>query len=122
MNQPIVRFLMRGLPPQAAALMLLGVSAVAGAQSAPTAAAPQGDESTTQLQEGIVTAEKRQETLLEAPVSVTVVSGEELEQRHEVAMADYLAQIPGVSVQDNGFGQIDFSIRGIGSSPHLAPP
>lgn len=121
MNQPIVRFLMRGLPPQATALMLLGVSAVAGAQSAPTAAAPQGDESTTQLQEVIVTAEKRQETLLEAPVSVTVVSGEELEQRHEVAMADYLAQIPGVSVQDNGFGQIDFSIRGIGSSPNLAP-
>lgn len=118
-QQSIVRFLIRGAPPPAAALLLLGVSAVAGAQSAPTAAAQQVDEN--QLQEIIVTAEKRQQPLLEAPVSVTVVSGEALERRHEVAMADYLAQIPGISVQDNGYGQIDFSIRGIGSSPNLAP-
>jgi iron complex outermembrane receptor protein len=122
MNQrSMVRFPVRVMPPAAATLLLLGVSAVAGAQSAPTGAASQADESTTQLQEVIVTAEKRQQPLLEAPVSVTVVSGEALDQRHEVAMADYLAQIPGVSVQDNGYGQIDFSIRGIGSSPNLAP-
>ncbi|MGB6488485.1 MAG: TonB-dependent receptor [Steroidobacteraceae bacterium] len=117
----IVRLLLRGGSPPAVALLLLGATAVAGAQSAQTAASQQANEAPMQLQEVIVTAEKRRQPLLEAPVSVTVVSGQTLEQRHEVKLADYLAQIPGISVQDNGYGQVDFSIRGIGSSPDLAP-
>jgi iron complex outermembrane recepter protein len=114
----IVRLLSRGGSLPAAAL-LLGASAVAGAQGARSSSP--ADQSPNELQEVIVTAEKRRQPLLEAPVSVTVVSGQALERRHEVKLADYLAQIPGVSVQDNGFGQVDFSIRGIGSSPFLAP-
>ncbi|MHB8812183.1 MAG: TonB-dependent receptor [Steroidobacteraceae bacterium] len=117
----IVRLLLRGAPPPAAALLLLGASAVAGAQSAQTAVSQQANQAPTQLEEVIVTAEKRRQPLLEAPVSVTVVPGATLERRHEVKLSDYLAQIPGISVQDNGFGQVDFSIRGIGSSPFLAP-
>ncbi|HUN70749.1 MAG TPA: TonB-dependent receptor [Steroidobacteraceae bacterium] len=118
----IVRMLLRGGPAPAAALLLLGASAVAGAATAAPADSPQGNEAAPmQLQEVIVTAEKRRQPLLEAPVSVTVVSGQTLDQRHEVKLADYLAQIPGISVQDNGYGQVDFSIRGIGSSPNLAP-
>lgn len=117
----IVRMLLRGESPPAAALLLLGVSAVAGAQNAATGGVQQTDQAPMQLQEVIVTAEKRRQPLLEAPVSVTVVSGRTLDQRHEVKLADYLAQVPGVSVQDNGYGQVDFSIRGIGSSPNLAP-
>ena len=116
-----VRLLLRGGSPPAAALLLLGVSATAGAQGAATTASAAAGEGPTQLQEVVVTAEKRRQPLLEAPVSVTVVSGQALAQRHEVKLADYLAQIPGISVQDNGYGQIDFSIRGIGSSPNLAP-
>ncbi len=117
----IVRSLIRAGGCQGAALLfLLGAAAAAGAQGATT---PPKDEiqSPTQLQEVVVTAEKRPQPLLEAPVTVTVVTGQTLERRHEVSMADYLAQIPGVSVQNNGYGQIDFSIRGIGSSPDLAP-
>lgn len=117
----IVRVLLRGGAAPATALLLLSVSAAAAAQGAAAGDPQPADQSPTQLQEVIVTAEKRRQPLLEAPVSVTVVSGRTLDRRHEVAMADYLAQIPGVSVQNNGFGQIDFSIRGIGSSPFLAP-
>ena len=102
-------------------LSLLGLCAVAHAQTASVVATAEDRPQVPQLQEIIVTAEKRRQPLLEAPVSVTVVSGRTLERRHEVSMADYLAQIPGVSVQNNGFGQIDFSIRGLGSSPFLAP-
>jgi iron complex outermembrane recepter protein len=119
-----VRSILRWLPRgtwAAAALLWLGASAVAGAQGVATAASSQADQSPNELQEVIVTAEKRRQPLLEAPVSVTVVSGQVLERRHEVSLTDYLAQIPGVSVQNNGFGQLDFSIRGIGSSPFLAP-
>jgi iron complex outermembrane recepter protein len=117
-----VSSIIRGGCRPGAALLLLGFSAAAAAQGASADAAAQDQaQAPVQLQEVIVTAEKRRQPLLEAPVSVTVVSGQALERRHEVAMADYLAQIPGVSVQNNGFGQIDFSIRGIGSSPFLAP-
>lgn len=104
------------------AFVLLALSAMAHAQTVSAGAAARGQPGqVTQLKEIIVTAEKRPQPLLEAPVSVTVVSGRTLQRRHEVSMADYLAQIPGISVQNNGFGQIDFSIRGIGSSPFLAP-
>jgi outer membrane receptor protein involved in Fe transport len=102
-------------------LSLLGLCAVAHAQSASATATTAGSHAPLQLKEIIVTAEKRPQPLLEAPVSVTVVSGRTLERRHEVTMADYLANIPGISVQNNGYGQIDFSIRGIGTDPNLAP-
>jgi iron complex outermembrane receptor protein len=102
------------------ALSLLGLSAIAHGQGAP-AAVTRDEAEPPRLKEIIVTAEKRRQPLLEAPVSVTVVSGRALEQRHAVSLTDYLAQIPGVSVQNNGFGQLDFSIRGVGSSPFLAP-
>jgi iron complex outermembrane recepter protein len=117
----IVRMTMRGGLPPAATLLFLGVSAAAGAQSAQAGASQQGHESPIQLQEIVVTAEKRRQPLMEVPVSVTVVSGQVLEQRHEVDMKDYLAEIPGISVQDGGYGQIDFSIRGVATSPFLAP-
>ena len=103
------------------ALSLLGLSAIANAQGTGAGAATRDEAEPPRLKEIIVTAEKRRQPLLEAPVSVTVVSGRALEQRHAVSLTDYLAQIPGVSVQNNGFGQLDFSIRGIGSSPFLAP-
>lgn len=102
-------------------LSLAALCAVAHSQRAAATATTQSTRPAPQLKEIIVTAEKRPQPLLEAPVSVTVVSGRTLERRHEVSMADYLAQIPGISVQNNGYGQIDFSIRGIGTDPNLAP-
>jgi iron complex outermembrane recepter protein len=104
---------------------------VAEAQSASTTEpgeAPDQGQSTAQrtqqpaqLQEVIVTAQKRREPLMQVPVTVTVVSGEALEKRHEVSMEDYLSQIPGVSVQEANGGQLAISMRGIGSSAFLAP-
>ena len=117
----IVRSMMRGGSYPAAALLLLGASAVADAQVGQGGTPQAGDQSPTQLQEIVVTAEKRRQPLMEAPVSVTVVSGQALERRHEVNMTDYLSQVPGVSVQNGGYGQINFSIRGLGTSAFLAP-
>lgn len=103
------------------ALLLLSLSLAAHAQGASATGTSHSSHPPLQLKEIIVTAEKRPQPLLEAPVSVTVVSGRTLERRHEVSMADYLSHMPGVSVQNNGYGQIDFSIRGIGTDPNLAP-
>ena len=67
-----------------------------------------------ELAEIIVTASKRREEISKTGISVSAVSGEELEDRSANSLQDYLAFIPGVSLQSlgtPGFGEI--SIRGI---------
>jgi iron complex outermembrane receptor protein len=70
--------------------------------------------STEQLQEVVVTAEKREETLSKVPISVAVFGRDEMEQRNIVSMADVAAVTPGVDFQSTG-STIALSIRGISS-------
>lgn len=66
------------------------------------------------LREVIVTANKRTEPLSKTGISVSVVSGQLLEDRSAQSLQDYLAFIPGVSLQSGGtpgFGEVE--IRGI---------
>ncbi len=67
----------------------------------------------------VVTAQKREERLLEVPMSITAISGEELRSNGVNSTVD-LAQItPGVVTVNNGFGFLPV-IRGIqstGTSP-----
>lgn len=66
------------------------------------------------LEEIIVTASKRREALSKTGVSVSAVSGQELEDRAANSLQDYLAFIPGVSLQSGGTpGYGEVSIRGI---------
>lgn len=120
--QSSVQLAMRGGGRQGLTLLLLGASTLAGAQNAATATTlPVQAQQPAQLQEIIITAEKRKEPLMQTPVTVTVVSGDTLRQRHEVSMVDYLAEVPGVSVQNGSNGEIGISIRGLGTSEFLAP-
>jgi outer membrane receptor protein involved in Fe transport len=62
----------------------------------------------------IVTASKRREEISKTGISVSAVSGEELEDRSANSLQDYLAFIPGVSLQSGGTpGYGEVSIRGI---------
>lgn len=66
------------------------------------------------LREVIVTANKRTEPLSKTGISVSVVSGQLLQDRAAQSLQDYLAFIPGVSLQSGGtpgFGEVE--IRGI---------
>jgi iron complex outermembrane receptor protein len=108
------------------ALALTGLIAAISARltyadtAASDASATHGD-GLESLEEIIVTADKRTESLMEAPETVAVVSGAQLEQGHEVQLRDYLSLIPGVSIQDGGYGQTAISIRGLATSSYLAP-
>jgi iron complex outermembrane recepter protein len=71
---------------------------------------------TNQLDEVIVTAQKREENLQSVPVSVTAISGNTMEKLHVQNLADVTATIPNVQVQVNAglTNAISYVIRGIG--------
>src|SRR6185312_246806 len=75
--------------------------------------APQGSSG---LQEIIVTANKREERVLDVPVSVTALSGTLLADTQAVRMEDYQGRIPGLRVTNLNFENsgTSLSIRGIG--------
>lgn len=67
------------------------------------------------LAEIIVTAQRRSENLQKTPLAITAVSGEQIERRVQVNLADVLSNTPSVQVQANaGGGQV--YIRGVGSN------
>jgi iron complex outermembrane receptor protein len=67
-----------------------------------------------ELQEVVVTAEKREQPLEKVPISISVLERDEMLQRQIVDMADVAAITPGVDLQNTG-STIALSIRGISS-------
>lgn len=62
----------------------------------------------------VVTAQKREETLIEIPLSISVVGGAELERRNATSLKDLPALIPGLSVNSSGTpGVARIILRGI---------
>jgi iron complex outermembrane recepter protein len=73
------------------------------------------------LQEIVVTAEKRESTVQKTPISLTAISGEELQAQGTLDLLSVAQQVPGVSVRSAGPGQTEFDIRGISSSGGTSP-
>ena len=70
------------------------------------------------LEEVIVTAQKiGQQSTLDVPMSITALSGDEIEKRHLEGMNDYLRYLPGTNYIDRGTGRNSVIIRGITSDP-----
>jgi iron complex outermembrane recepter protein len=80
------------------------------ASSALDAAPPSGDSTT--LETVIVTAEKRAEPLQDVPMSVTALSGGELDRLQDRSFADYAALVPGLSLQTAQPGNTRLTLRG----------
>jgi len=73
-----------------------------------------------QIEEIIITATKRPQTLQEVPVAVTALTAEALEQTGVANFEDYLLQLPGVTAGGAGPGQNTIYIRGVASTtPNL---
>lgn len=66
------------------------------------------------LEEVVVTAQKREETLQKAALSVTALDGDDLRQQGKTDLVDMLRGVAGVET-GNGF----FFVRGIGSAPQF---
>jgi len=100
-----------------AAAALLGWAQVAAAADASTAstATADGPQTTSQVGEVIVTANKRAENVQDVSASVGVVSGQKLVQAGDTRIADYIAYLPGVTANTYGGtpGQSIITIRGI---------
>lgn len=74
-------------------------------------------------EEIVVTAQKREQTLLEVPQSISVVSAERLERQQATSFVDYAALVPGLSLQQGNPGETRVVLRGIntgGASPTTA--
>jgi iron complex outermembrane recepter protein len=66
------------------------------------------------IQEIVVTAEKRSETLQSVPVSVTAITGAQLEQLKIDTPSDLVTQVPNLQVNGIvGEGSPLFSLRGV---------
>ncbi|WP_426000383.1 TonB-dependent receptor [Caulobacter sp. DWR1-3-2b1] len=61
----------------------------------------------------VVTAQKREQTLIDVPQSISVVSGETLEAVHASTFADYLKLVPGLQATQDTPGQSRLVLRGI---------
>ena len=73
-----------------------------------------------ELEEIIVTAQRRlPENLFEVPMSISVVTADQIEVKHLVGMNDYLRTLPSVNFLDRGAGRNTVIIRGISSDPEF---
>ena len=61
----------------------------------------------------VVTAQKREEKILDIPQSVTVVSGETLERQNATTFEQYANLVPSLSLNETDPGQSRISLRGV---------
>jgi len=88
---------------------LISMSFMAGAFVAPTIASAE-----ITLEEIVVTAQHREQSLKDVPISVAVVSGDFLRDNSIQKMADLQFSVPNFTMAESGIGTNVF-IRGIGS-------
>lgn len=95
--------------------------ALLGGISAQIATAQQSRPDSGQLEEIIVTAEKRESTVQNTPISLTAVSGQDIQDRGLSDLASLVLSVPGVSVRTSGPGMAEFEMRGVASTGGNSP-
>lgn len=78
---------------------------------APALAADADDDAAAK--EIIVTAQRRQQTMIEVPQSVSVVNGEALQRQQAASFLDYAALVPGFTVTQANPGESRLILRGV---------
>ena len=100
-----------------AALLAITVGGTASAQTQEQPAPSQESNTPTTTEEGgervIVTAQKREEVLLDIPQSITVIGGDTLDRQQATSFQDYLALIPGFSLESDTPGITRITLRGV---------
>jgi outer membrane receptor protein involved in Fe transport len=66
------------------------------------------------MEEIVVTAQKRRESLQDVPMSISVLTAETIEQRSLVSLSDFMRNVPGVTYSEFSPGNNSIVIRGIG--------
>jgi iron complex outermembrane recepter protein len=68
------------------------------------------------IEEVIVTAQKREERLIDVPISIVAMSDDELEKRQVTSLEDLAMAAPGLAIQNNGSHQRRITLRGVGNT------
>src|SRR4051812_22374457 len=87
------------------------------ASSVSPVAAPRA--TSVELEEIVVTAQKREERLIDVPMAITAVTGVEIERRGVSSLQDLQYSVPGLSVVQSGPGQERLQIRGVSTTNGL---
>ncbi len=72
------------------------------------------------LQEIIITAEKRRQNIEDVPVSVTAISGNELQKQGISSLSDAAMEVPGLAADTAGPAQTTYAIRGVSVATGVA--
>jgi len=78
-------------------------------------AEPTRDEADSALHEIVVTAEKRDSTVQKTPISITALSGKQLQDLGVATAQGIVQSVPGIEVASAGPGQAKYEIRGLSS-------
>jgi outer membrane receptor protein involved in Fe transport len=96
-----------------AAILAFALAGPAGAQTQQQPSPQNQSVSDEDSEAIIVTAQKREEVLLDVPQSVTVIGGDTLERQQATNFQDYLALIPGFSLEGETAGITRITLRGV---------
>src|SRR4029077_13109409 len=101
------------------AVALLGASLLAPASLAAPATTDSQERASTQLEEVVVTATRREERLRDVPQAISVLSGDQLEAIGISTAEDYASFLPGLSFNRAGFADrvgLDLTVRGVSNT------
>ena len=90
---------------------ILGGGACSSAMAADTETASSSD----QIQEIIVTAQRRSENIQNVPIAIQALTGETLSQLNVVNFDDMVKYLPNVTASSGGPGQTQIFMRGLSS-------
>ncbi|HKY91549.1 MAG TPA: TonB-dependent receptor plug domain-containing protein, partial [Nevskiaceae bacterium] len=92
---------------------------VAPQQDEPASAPQDGAPAQRGIEEIVVTATKREESVRDIPVSINATTGETLEKMGARDINDYIATVPGITLQESPNGDAGgrkLTVRGVGPS------
>src|ERR1700722_20387722 len=96
--------------------VLKTVSATVASLAFAAGAAAQQENKFDQLQEIVITAQKRESTVQTTPISITAITGQDLQDRGITDISSIVQSVPGVSMRSSGPGQTELEMRGMTSS------
>jgi outer membrane receptor protein involved in Fe transport len=97
-------------------LCLTAIAAAAQQAAAPAGDASSSASSSGELQQIVVTAQKRKEDIRKVPLSVSVLSAEQLEAKQVTDFTDLTRNVPNISFQSQaGAGLSTLEMRGVSS-------
>jgi len=114
--QSLVRKLALGVSTTA---LLVGAPQIVSAQES---AAEASAEDNLVVEEIVVTAQKREQSLKDVQLAVKAIDGDQLVKYNQLSIKDYFASVPGLSFTDGGNGSQRVSIRGLSTGGAVENP